>query len=177
MPDPDRLVRLGVFGAAQGVRGEVRVNSFTANPIDIAGYGALTDAKGARRFVVKAIRPLKGPMIVARVEGVATREAAEALTGVELFARRDQLPPPAPGEYYYDDLIGLAAVTRAGEPIGEVVALLNFGAGDILEIAPPGGGETRLLPFNDAVAPEIDFEAGRIVIEPPAEVVGDDEPD
>jgi 16S rRNA processing protein RimM len=173
MPDPSRLLRLGVFGAPQGVRGEVRVNSFTANPRDIAAYGALTDAQGKRKFVLEIVRPLKDSMVVARVEGVTARELAQALTGVELFARRSQLPPPGPNEYYWDDLIGLAAVTRAGEPIGRVAGLLNFGAGDILEIAPEGGGETLLLPFNDAVAPEIDFEAGRIVIERPREVEGE----
>jgi 16S rRNA processing protein RimM len=167
MPNPSRLIRLGVFGAAQGVRGEVRVNSFTSDPVDIGAYGALTDAAGSRRFLLKVIRPLKGTMVVARVEGVASREAAQAVTGVDLYARRDQLPPPAEGEYYYHDLIGLAAVTREGEAIGKVVDLLNYGAGDILEIEPGGGGETLLLPFNDDVAPEIDFDAGRIVIQPP----------
>ncbi len=123
---------------------------------------------------MKVVRPLKDALVVARVDGVATREAAQALTGVELYARRDQLPPPAPGEYYHHDLIGLSAVTRAGEAIGAVAAVLNFGAGDILEIAPEGGGETLLLPFNDDVAPEIDFDAGHIVIERPREIDGED---
>ena len=111
-------------------------------------------------------------MLVARVKGVSTREAAQALTGVEIFARRDQLPPPDVDEFYYDDLVGLAAVTREGSTLGRVVALSNFGAGDILEIAPEGGGETLLLPFTRAVAVEIDFAAGRIVIEPPREIEG-----
>ncbi len=174
MRDPARLIRLGVFGAPQGVRGEVRVNSFTANPADIAAYGALTDTKGGRRFALKIVRPLKEAMLVARVEGVATREAAESLTGVELFARRDQLPPPAEGEFYYDDLIGLEVFTREGEHVGRVAAVLNYGAGDILEITPEGGGETWLLPFSDATAPEVDFGAGRIVIERPAEIEGEE---
>ena len=175
MRNPHRLIRLGVFGAPQGVRGEVRVNSFTANPVDIGAYGRLTDATGARAFALVVARPLKDSMVVARVSGVTTREAAQALTGVELYARRDQLPPPASGEYYYDDLIGLAAVTRSGEPIGAVAAVLNYGAGDILEIKPEAGGETLLLPFTDAVAPEIDFAAGRIVIELPQEIDGEPE--
>ncbi len=115
-------------------------------------------------------------MVVAQVEGVSTREAAAALTGKELFARRSQLPPPAPDEFYYDDLIGLEAVTPSGEQIGRVVALVNHGAGDILEIAPAGGGDTRLLPFTKAVAPEIDFAAGRIVVAPPSEVDGEAPP-
>ena len=112
-------------------------------------------------------------MLVARVTGVSTREAAEALNGVEIFARRDQLPPPNEDEFYYDDLVGLEAVDAAGAPLGRVVSLMNYGAGDVLEIAPVGGGETLLLPFTKGVAPRIDFDAGRIVIEPPREVEGD----
>ena len=175
MPSPKRLVPLGVFGAAQGVRGEVRVKSFTADPKAIGAYGALTDKAGARVFAFESLRALKDDMLVARVKGVSTREAAQALNGVELFARREQLPPPGEDEFYYDDLVGLAAVTREGSRLGRVVALSNFGAGDILEIAPEGGGETLLLPFTKAVAPEIDFAAGRIVIEPPREIEGERE--
>ena len=106
-----RLVRLGVFGAAQGVRGEVRIKSFTEDPKSIGAYGALTDAKGARRFAIETLRALKDDMVVARIAGVTTREAAQALTGVELYARRSQLPPPELDEFYYDDLVGLSAVT------------------------------------------------------------------
>ena len=173
MPDPHRLVKLGVFGAAQGVSGDVRVKSFTADPIAIAAYGPLTDKDGKRRFALAVVRRLKGDMLVARVTGVETRGAAEALTGVELFVRRSDLPPPGANVFYYDDLIGLSAVTRGGEPFGRVAAVLNYGAGDILEIEPEGGGDTVLLPFTDAVVEEIDFDAGRIVIEPPGEIEGD----
>ncbi len=173
MPTPPRVVLLGVFGAAQGVRGEVRVKSYTEDPKAIGAYGALTDRAGARAFVFESLRALKDDMLVARVKGVSTREAAQALNGVEIFARREQLPPPAADEFYYDDLVGLAAMTREGSAVGRVVALSNFGAGDILEIAPEGGGETLLLPFTRAVAVEIDFAAGRIVIEPPREVEGE----
>ena len=109
-------------------------------------------------------------MLVARIAGVSAREAAEALKGVEIFARRDQLPPPNADEFYYDDLVGLEAVDAAGSPLGRVVSLMNHGAGDILEIAPVGGGESLLLPFTKGVAPLIDFDAGRIVIERPREV-------
>ena len=171
--DADRLIALGRFGAPQGVRGEIRVKSYTGAPEAIGAYGALTDANGARRFVVKPVRALRDDMIVARVEGVATREAAAALTGVELYARRSQLPPPEADEFYHSDLIGLEAVTPSGEALGWVTAILNHGAGDILEIAPPQGGETRLLPFTRSVAPEIDFEARRIVVIPPAEIEGE----
>jgi 16S rRNA processing protein RimM len=170
---PDRLVALGVFGAPQGVRGEIRIKSYTADPSAVGAYGPLTDAAGARRFAVGVVRPLRDDMVVARVEGIATREAAAALTGVELYARRSQLPPPEADEFYYDDLIGLEAATADGAPLGRVTAVLNHGAGDILEIAPAGGGETLLLPFTKAVAPEIDFAAGRIVIAPPPEIDGE----
>jgi 16S rRNA processing protein RimM len=171
--DSDRLIALGRFGAPQGVRGEIRVKSYTGDPQAIAAYGPLTDEGGARRFVVKPLRPLRDDMIVARVEGVATREAAAALNGVELYARRSQLPPPEPDEFYYSDLVGLEAVTPEGEALGWVTAVLNHGAGDILEISPAEGGETRLLPFTRAAAPEIDFEGRRIVVIPPAEIEGE----
>ena len=175
LSDPARLIALGVFGAPQGVRGEVRIKSYTGDPKAIAGYGPLTDRSGALRFVVEAARPLKDDMLVARLAGVSTREAAAALTGVELFARRGQLPPPEAEEFYYDDLVGLEAVTREGEMLGRIVALNNYGAGDVLEIA-RDGGETSLLPFTKAVAVEIDFPRGRIVIEPPREVEGEAPP-
>ncbi|HWY81636.1 MAG TPA: ribosome maturation factor RimM, partial [Roseiarcus sp.] len=120
-----------------------------------------------------SLRSLKDDMLVARITGVSTREAAEALKGVEIFARRDQLPPPNEDEFYYDDLVGLEAVDAAGGSMGRVVSLMNHGAGAVLEIAPVGGGETLLLPFTKDVARSIDFDAERIVIERPREVEGD----
>jgi 16S rRNA processing protein RimM len=166
----DRLIPMGVFGAPQGVRGEVRVKSLTSDPKAIGAYGPLTDGKRARVFAFDSLRLLKEDMLVARVRDVSTREAAAELTGVEIFARRDQLPSPSDGEFYWDDLIGLDAVDKAGAPLGQVASVMNYGAGDILEIAPADGGETLLLPFTRRVAPTIDFDAGRIVIEPPREV-------
>ncbi len=170
MREPDRLVLVGVFGAPQGVRGEIRVKSFTVDPKAIGAYGPLTNAKRSRAFAFERLRVLKDDMLVAKPRGIETRDAAAALTGVEIFARRDHLPPPKTDEFYYDDLVGLAAVTPSGEPLGRVASLMNYGAGDILEVAPAGGGEALLLPFTRAVAPVVDFEAGRIVIEPPGEV-------
>ena len=164
MRAPDRLILLGVFGAPQGVRGEVRVKSLTADPGAIGAYGPLTDKARARTFVFESLRTLKDDMLVARLAGVSTRTAAEALKGAEIFARRDQLPPPGDDEFYYDDLIGFEAVDAEGAPIGRVVSLMNYGAGDVLEIAPAQGGETILLPFSKRVAPRIDFDTGRIVI-------------
>jgi 16S rRNA processing protein RimM len=170
---PDRLILMGVFGAPQGVRGDVRVKSLTGEPSAIGVYGSLTNKGRTRAFAFESLRPLKDDMLVARVAGVSTRDAAEALKGVEIFARRDQLPPPDEDEFYYEDLVGLEAVDAAGERIGRVVSLTNHGAGDVLEIAPADGGETLLLPFTKSVAPRIDFDAGRIVIERPREVEGD----
>jgi 16S rRNA processing protein RimM len=168
--EPDRLVLVGAFGAPQGVRGEIRVKSFTGEAKSIGAYGALTDAKRSRAFAFERLRALKDDMLVVKLRGIDDRDAAQALTGVEIFARRDQLPPPKADEFYYDDLVGLEAVTREGKRLGRVASLTNYGAGDILEIAPEGGGEELLLPFTKAVAPVLDFEAGRIVIEPPEEV-------
>ena len=164
---------MGVFGAAHGVRGEIRVKSLTGAPGAIGAYGALTDKARARTFVFEALRPLKDDMLVARLAGVSTREAAEALKGVEIFARRGQLPPPAHDEFYVDDLLGLEAFDTDGTRLGLIVSVMNYGAGDILEIAPAEGGETLLLPFTRRVAPAIDFAAGRIVIERPREVEPD----
>ncbi len=174
LPKPARLIALGVFGAPQGVRGEVRVKSYTLVPRAIAGYGPLTDGR-ARMLVIEAARSLKDDMLVVRLAGVATREAAAALTGVELFAQRDQLPPPDADEYYHDDLVGLTALTHENQKLGRVVALSNYGAGDILEIAREDG-ETLLLPFTKAVAVEIDFSRGIIVIDPPREIEGEAPP-
>jgi 16S rRNA processing protein RimM len=171
---PDRLILMGVFGAPQGVRGEIRVKSLTGEPSAIGGYGPLTDKGGTRTFAFESLRPLKDDMLVARVAGVSTREAAEALKGVELFASRAQLPPPSEDEFYYDDLIGLDAVDTAGDLVGRVISIMNHGAGDVLEIAPAQGGETLLLPFTKRVAPRVDFDAGKIVIEPPREIEGED---
>ena len=165
---------MGVFGAPQGVHGEVRVKSLTGEPGAIGGYGPLTDKGGKRAFAFESLRPLKDDMLVARLAGVSTREAAEALKGVELFARRDQLPPPNDDEFYYDDLVGLEAVDAEGAPLGRIVSLMNYGGGDVLEIAAAEGGETLLLPFTKRVAPRIDFDAGRIVIEQPGEVEDED---
>ena len=171
---PDRLILMGVFGAPQGVRGEVRVKSLTAEASAIGDYGPLTDKDRMRAFTFDSLRPLKDDMLVARVAGLSTRDAAQALKGVEIFARRDQLPPPNEDEFYYDDLVGLEAVDGAGARLGRVVSLMNYGAGDVLEIAPAQGGETLLLPFTKRVAPHIDFDAGRIVIAPPREVEDED---
>jgi 16S rRNA processing protein RimM len=154
------------------VRGAVRLWTFTEDPLAVTRYGPLSTEDGTRRFEVTSARESKGHL-VATLKGVTTREEAERLNGVELYVAREKLPATDEGEYYHADLIGLAAVTGQGEPLGRVVAIHNFGAGDILEIAPPQG-TTMLLPFSNAVVPTVDVAGGRVVIEIPGEIEGDD---
>jgi 16S rRNA processing protein RimM len=173
------LILVGRFGAAHGVRGEIRLQSFTDSPSAIADYGPLFDATGERRFVVEALRPVKDALFVAKLRGVTTRTEAEALTGLELFLPRASLPAPAEEEFYLADLVGLEAVTEGGACLGRIVAVPDYGAGPLLEIEPPGGGETVLLPFTKTVVPVVDLAGARVVVAPPAEVSGEEaiEPD
>ena len=156
------------IGGAHGIRGEVKLKSFTADPLAVKDYGVLESEDGAASFAIEALRPAKG-YLVARLRGVRDRNAAEQLTNLRLFVPRERLPPPAADEFYHADLIGLAAVTAEGTEVGTVVAVHNFGAGDILELRPPAGGATIMLPFTDAFVPRIDIAGGRIVVEPPEE--------
>ena len=163
------------IGAAHGVRGQVKLWTFTEDPLAVKRYGPLASKDGARQFEVTQAREAKGHLI-ATLKGVATRDEAERLNGVELYIGRERLPATAADEYYHADLIGLAAVDGAGDPLGRVVAIYNFGAGDIIEIAPPHG-TTLLLPFTNAVVPSVDLAGGRVTIELPAEIDGDDPTD
>jgi len=160
------------IGAAHGVRGAVKLWTFTEDPLAVKAYGPLLTKDGARSFEVATAREAKGHL-VATLKGIATREDAERLNGLELYVAREQLPATEEDEYYHADLIGLAAVNAANEPIGRVLAIHNFGAGNIIEIAPPSG-PTMLLPFTNSVVPSVDLAAGRVVIELPDEIVGDD---
>ena len=166
MAGTDNLVLLGIVGAPHGVRGEVRIKTFTGDPLAIAGYGPLTDSKG-RSFEISDIRPAK-EVVVARLKGVATREAAEALNGVELFVARDKLPAAEDeDEFLQADLIGCSVVGPDGVPLGTVSTVENYGAGDLLDIETPDG-RSVLMPFTKAFAPRIDIAARRIEAEPPA---------
>ena len=168
---------MGRFGAPHGVRGELRLQSFTGDPLAIADYGPLTDKSGKKTFTLLNLRPQGKDMLVVRLKDVDDRDGAQALNGVELYLARDKLPAPDPEEFYLADLEGLRAETATGKPIGRVVALRNFGAGDILEIAPASGGDTLMYPFTKAVAPIIDLAGGRIVVEPPTETEGENKND
>jgi 16S rRNA processing protein RimM len=160
------------IGAAHGVRGAVKLWTFTEDPLAVKRYGPLSTKDGTRQFEVTSAREAKGHL-VATLKDVTTRDAAERLNGIELYVARDKLPATDDDEYYHADLIGLAAVTTTGEPLGRVIAIHNFGAGDIIEIAPPRGA-TMLLPFSNAVVPTVDLAGGRVVIEMPGEIEGDD---
>jgi 16S rRNA processing protein RimM len=160
------------IGAAHGVRGEVKLWTFTEDPFAVQHYGPLTTRDGSRSFEVTSAREAKGHL-VATLKGVATREDAERLNGLELYIAREKLPATDQDEYYHADLIGLAAFNAADEPLGRVIAIHNFGAGDIIEIAPPHGA-TLLLPFTNAVVPSVDLARGRVVIELPAEIEGEE---
>lgn len=163
----DSNICVGVITGAHGVRGLVRVKSFTEAPKDIAAYGPLGDAQGKRQFDLEITGSAKGGL-VARIAGIDDRDAAEALRGVELHVARAALPPPAEDEFYHADLIGLPAFRTDGQAYGVVRALHDFGAGDVIEIVLDGGG-VAVLPFTRAVAPVVDLAAGRIVIDPPGE--------
>ena len=162
------------IGAAHGVRGAVKLWTFTEDPFAVTRYGPLATKDGARAFEVAHAREGKGHL-VATLKGVTSRNEAERLNGLELYVAREKLPATDSDEYYHADLIGLAAITTADQPLGKVIAIHNFGAGDIIEIAPPKGA-TLLLPFTNAVVPTVDIAGGRVVIELPAEIQGDEPP-
>jgi len=164
---PDARVRVGKIGAAHGIRGEVRVFVHTEDPLAIRGYGELEDESGTRKFEVISARAGNGHLVV-RFKGIEDRNAAGKLTHIELFVPRDRLPAPDEENFYHADLIGLAVETKDGERLGEVIAVPNYGASDLLEIRPAKGGATLLVPFVDEFVPEVDIEGGRIVIDPPA---------
>jgi 16S rRNA processing protein RimM len=165
-PKETERVCVARIGAAHGTRGEVKLWSFTADPLAVAGYGPLETDDGAQTFEIAALRPVKDHL-VARLRGVDDRTGAERLTNLELYVARTRLPPPDADEFYHADLIGLAVVDVNGRPVGTVVAVQNFGAGDLLEVRPEGEAQTVMLPFDAATVPLVDVAGGRIVIDPP----------
>ena len=168
---PKGRILLGVVAAPHGVRGLVRIRSFTEDPMAIATYGPLSDETGRKMYRVEALSAVKGA-VLARIEGVADRTAAEALRGLPLYVERSALPATAEREWYEADLIGLSAVGRDGRDWGKVLAFHDFGAGLTMEIS--GGEASRsslMLPFTDEAVPEIDVDGGKVLVDPPAGVL------
>ena len=167
------LVLLGELGRAHGLRGEIRLKSHTADPAAIASYDPLVTEDG-RWVTISSLRVAPGgqpDVLVAKLNGIDTRDAADALNRVRVYVERDRLPPPdEEDEFLLADLIGLPAVTEAGEILGTVIAVPNYGGGDLLEISPAGGGASALLPFTRAFVPAVDVAGRRIVIAPPEDL-------
>ena len=159
------LLLVGVIGAAKGLKGEVRIKSFTTEPASLGAFGPLTDETGKVSFPLKIVGRHKEQMVV-RIEGVKDRNAAEALNGTKLYMRRDQLPQPDEDEYYLADLVGLKAVLEDGSDWGQVILADDFGAGAVLEIALVNG-PNGMVAFTQATVPEVDLKAGRMVVIPP----------
>ncbi|WP_370254341.1 ribosome maturation factor RimM [Nioella sp.] len=159
-------VCVGAVTGSFGVRGEARIKSFCADPTAIGDYGPLSSEDGSRQFTLTITRPVKGGFAV-RLSGVKTKEEADALRGTRLYAPRDALPALPDDEFYHADLIGLSAVDTGGEELGQVHAVLNHGAGDLLELRKRGRKGTVLVPFTLEIVPTVDLATGRIVIDPP----------
>jgi 16S rRNA processing protein RimM len=166
-------VCVGAIAGPQGVRGAMRVKAFTAEPGGIAAYGPVTDETGKRRFELRITGHSRGLPVV-EIIGVEDRDAAEALKGTRLYVERSALPETEENEYYHADLIGLEAEDTEGQPLGTVIAVHEFGAGDIIEIEHEGG-RTSMVPFTRAAAPVVDIEGGRIVLDPPPGLLDEDD--
>ncbi len=168
----ERRILLGQITAAHGIRGDVIVRTYTGDPVDIASYGPLTDKAGGRPLSLSILR-VSDKGVVVRVKGVTDRNGAEALRGRELYVARSKLPKANEAEYYHADLIGLRAVLDDGREFGRVIAVQNFGAGDLLEIKLSDGGDVEFIPFTNACVPEVDLGAGQLVVVPPV-MTGDE---
>ncbi|HHG89318.1 MAG TPA: ribosome maturation factor RimM [Devosia sp.] len=168
----DKKILVGRIGAAHGLRGQVRINSFTENPLSIADYSPLyTDRAGLKLTITKS--RLAKNVVIAKLAGIDERTSAEALNGVELFVPRSKLPPcDNEDEFLHVDLVGLQARLDTGQVLGEVTTIANFGAGDLLEVREPDG-ETKLFAFTRAVVPQVNIKEGFVLIVPPVEIEGD----
>ena len=162
----DDHVCVGAIAGSFGVKGEVRLKSFCAEPEDIASYGALSSEDGKSSWDIKITRSVKNGF-AARLKGVASKEAADALRGTRLYAPRERLPDLPDDEFYHADLIGLEILDTGGTPLGRVKAVLNHGAGDLLEVAGKDLKQPVLLPFTKAAVPTVDLTKKRIIADPP----------
>jgi 16S rRNA processing protein RimM len=175
MPAPKNPIQMAVIGAPHGIKGELRVKTFTSDPLALGDYGPLY-SKDGRAFEVAGIRPAN-TVVVVRFKGVSDRNAAEALAGTELFIDRSMLPDEGDDdEFYHADLVGLVVKDETGEAIGKVDAVHNFGAGDILEVT-VNGRRGVLIPFNQAAVPEVSVAGGYIRVDPEAAGLVDSDDD
>ena len=163
------LIQVGRVAGAFGVRGEVRITSFTSEPLALLDYKILMREDGSAGLTLTSARAAKGG-IVCRAKEVETREQAEALRGLKLYIPRSKLPEPDEDEFYVTDLVGLSVVTAEGEALGRIKAVQDFGAGDLIEIVPQEGGATWYLPFTREAVPEVRMADGVVVAVKPDEV-------
>ena len=175
MTDTTKLILVGQVAGGFGVRGEVRVTAWTADPMTLLSYGTLLRADGSPGLTLTSARPEK-TAVVGRAKEIATKEQADALRGLKLYIPRDALPEPDEDEFYLTDLVGLEARDLEGAVLGAVKSVQNFGADDMLEIAPAAGGPTWYLPFTREAAPELHIADGWLLAVRPTEV-GEREPD
>lgn len=161
-PHRPKLVCVAAVAAPHGVRGALKLKSFTETPAMVGGYGPLCDATGQELFAVRVIGEVKGCVIVA-ADGITDRESAEALRGVRLYVPRQRLPKIADDTFYHADLVGLAVEDAAGRVLGTIDAVHDFGAGDVLEYR-DGNGRSGMVAFTTAHVPEVDLERGRVVV-------------
>ncbi|WP_374575309.1 ribosome maturation factor RimM [Phenylobacterium sp.] len=164
----DRLILVGRLAGAFGVRGETRITTYTEDPMALGRYRELLRKDGAKALTIVSARPAKGG-IIARAKEIETKEQADAMRGLQLFIPRDSLPPPEEDEFYLADLIGLSVEDPAGQAIGKVKSVQDFGAGDLLEIDPAEGGATWWLPFTKDAVPEVRLAEGKLVAVRPEE--------
>lgn len=165
----ENLILVGRVAGAFGVKGEVRITTFTADPMGLAAYGPLLRKDGSPGLTLTALRPAKAG-VIARSPQIATPEEADRLRGLELFVPRDALPPPDDeDEFYLTDLVGLTAVDPQGLVLGKVLSVENYGAGDLIEVKPAGGGQTWLIEFTRENAPTVSIMEGKIVLVRPTE--------
>ena len=169
MSGPERLVLVARVSGAFGVKGEVRIRTYTDSPLAVLNFRQLWRANGQPGLTLLSGRSFKEGLI-ARAKEVASKEAADALKGLDLYAPRSALPPPEEDEFYLADLIGLRAEAPDGAQLGVVKSVQNYGAGDVLEIEPAGGKGAWMVAFTAETAPEIDIEGGRIVVVRPDEI-------
>lgn len=175
MGDVDRQkILMARIGAAHGIRGEVRVKPFGNDPLSFADYGALVTSDGDI-FEVERARVQK-TVVVTKFEGIDDRNQAEALNGVDLYIFRDQLPPPNEDEFYHTDLAGLLVFNTSGDDIGKIATVQDFGAGDLLEIRPKRG-RTFYVPFTKAFVPQVDFDAGKVIVDLPDDYLSEGSPE